>query len=187
MLPVVGNPLAEYIIETQMPVVAPDLLHDPRFEWMWPMAEARDTRAMMIVPVILGDEVIGTIGLDSSKARGFSDAEIELAMTTANQAAVAIEKGRLFSQAQVRAVELNEQAQRLALINRVSSRLAQTLDPQEAYRIVLGELVEALHMHFGGLVIFENEKIGRLALDYPFDHPTPDFTLTLEDNLSISA
>ncbi len=69
----------------------------------------------------MGGQVIGTIGLDSATPRKFTEAEIELAMTAANQAAVAIEKGRLFTEAQRRAVEMDAQARRLAFVNRVSS------------------------------------------------------------------
>lgn len=185
-VPVQGNPIAEYVIGTQQPFVAEDLLNDPRFEPMWDVQEARDVRAMLIVPVIMGGRVIGTIGLDSNVPRPFTEAEIELAMTAANQAAIAIEKARLFGEAQRRAQTLDEQAQRLALVNRVATRLAATLDPQELYRIVLSELAEALDVPLGGLVLFESETTGRLVLSYPFDEPTPDLTLQLADNLSIT-
>ncbi len=184
-VPVQGNPIAEYVIGTQQPFMAEDLLHDPRFEPLWEVQEARDVRAMLIVPVIMGGEVIGTIGLDSNVPRRFTEAEIELAKTTANQAAIAIEKARLFGEAQQRARALDEQAQRLALVNRVSTRLAETLDPQELYRIVLSELAEALDVPLAGLVLFESETMGRLVLSYPFEDATPDLLLPLADNLSI--
>ena len=129
--------------------------------------------------------MIGTIGLDSTVIREFEDAEVELALTAANQAAVAIEKARLFTETQDRAVELDAQARRMALVNRVSTRLAETLDPEEIYAIVLTELAESLHVQLGGLVLFENEREGRLVLSYPLDQPTPDLKLNLQDNLSI--
>ena len=184
-VPVQGNPIAEYILSTQQPFVAEDLLNDPRFEPMWEVQEARDVRAMLIVPVVIGGRVIGTIGLDSNVPRRFTDDEIELAMTAANQAAVAIEKARLFVEVQQRAQTLDEQAQRLALVNRVATRLAETLDPQEIYRIVLSELAEALRVPLAGLVLFESETVGRLVLSYPFEEGTPELLLPLEGNLSI--
>ena len=184
-IPLTENPVAQMILETQQPVVSPDVMRDPRFESMWEVLKQRDTRAMMIVPVIMGNQVIGTIGLDSTVVRNFDDAEVELALTAANQAAVAIEKARLFNETQQRAEELDAQARRMALINRVSTRLAETLDPEEIYAIVLTELAEILNVQLGGLVLFEDEKEGRLALSYPLDEPTPDLRLKLEGNLSI--
>jgi PAS domain S-box-containing protein len=185
VVPLKGNLIAEYVMETRQPFVSEDLLHDERFRSMWDIQRARDTAAMLIIPVMMGDRVIGTIGLDSATPRSFALAEIELAMTAANQAAVAIEKGRLFTETQQRAAELDAQAQRLALVNRVSTRLAQTLDPQEMYSIVLSELAESLQVQFAGLVLFESDTQGRLVLDYPFDHPTPELYLSLEGNRSI--
>ncbi|NLX08376.1 MAG: GAF domain-containing protein [Chloroflexi bacterium] len=185
IIPIKGNPAAETVLETRQPLVASNLLADPRFEAMHEISRLRNTEAMLIVPVIMGGRVIGTIGLDSSTPREFTDAEIELALTTANQAALAIEKSRLFAEAQQRATELDDQAQRLAVINRVSIRLAQTLDPNEIYRIVLSELGENLGVQHAGLVLFENETTGRLMLDYPFVEPTPNLTLDLRDNASI--
>ncbi len=184
-IPVKGNPVAEYMMATSQPVIAEDVLHDPRFEALWAVEEARDTRAMMIVPVIMNERLIGTIGLDSSHARQFTPEEIELALTASNQAAVAIENARLFTEAQRHAIEMDAQAQRLALINRVSGRLAQSLDPQEIYGIVLSELADILRVQMAGLVLFESETLGRLVLSYPFTQATPNLTISLEGNRSI--
>ena len=184
-VPLKGNPVAEYMLETRQPYISEDLLNDPRFESMWDIQRARNTAAMMIVPVVMGEQVIGTIGLDSSRPRVFTEAEVEMAMTAANQAAVAIENARLFSEAQRRAVELNEQAQRMVLVNKISTRLAQTLDPQEIYSIVLEELQDVLSVSFAGLVMFEDEDFGRLVLD---THPSfsPDMPVVpLNNNPSI--
>ncbi|MBN1681453.1 MAG: GAF domain-containing protein [Anaerolineae bacterium] len=186
-LPIKGNPAAEIVMETRKPLMSSDLLKDERFKVIWDTSKIRGTQAMLIVPMIVANRVIGTIGLDSDKPRTFTETEIELAMTTANQAALAIEKARLFAETTQRATELDEHAKRLALINRVSSRLAQTLDPQEIYQITITEAQAALQVAYGGMVLFENEDIGRLVFD---THPTysaveQEVFLTLKGNRSI--
>ncbi|MCD4686379.1 MAG: GAF domain-containing protein, partial [Anaerolineae bacterium] len=183
-VPVEGNPIAEAIMATHRPIVAGNIPEDPRFINMHDLQEARGTRAMMIVPLIVGEEVIGTIGLDSKTTRDFTDAEIELAMTAANQASVAIEKSRLFTETQDRAVELDAQARRMARVNQVSTQLAETLDPDQIYYVVLTELQDALGVDFAGLVLFEGEDIGRLVKD---THPDDEGerTIPLKGNRSI--
>ena len=52
----------------------------------------------MIVPLLSGENVVGTIGLDSKRRRVFSEAEIELAETIASQASLAVEKARLYAE-----------------------------------------------------------------------------------------
>ncbi len=185
-VPLQGNPIAEYMLETRRPFISENIPEDPRFEAMWEIQAARNTEAMLIVPVVLGERVIGTIGLDSSYPRQFSEAEIDLAMTAANQAAVAIEKGRLFTEAQVRAEELDAQAQRMARVNEVSSRLAATLDTSEIYDIVLTELQDALNAQFAGLALFEGEETARMVADtHPTEQRVGQALIPLRGNRSI--
>ncbi|NDJ74645.1 MAG: GAF domain-containing protein, partial [Chloroflexi bacterium] len=184
-VPIKGNHVVESIVESKHPYVAEDVLEDPQFEMLRDFHQARGIGAILMVPVTVGDRVYGMLGLNSAIPRKFTEAEIELAVTAANQGAVALEKARLFTETQQRAIELDAQAQRLALINRVSTRLAQTLDPQEIYAIVLSELADVLEIDLGGLVLFEDDTLGRLVLSYPFDQPTPDYIFELEGNRSM--
>jgi len=186
VVPLVGNPIAEQIFATRDIVVLNDL-NDPRYESLRASQDPRGTKAMIIIPVMRGDNVIGTIGLDSATPRIFTAAEIGLARTAANQAAVAIEKAHLFNETQVRAEQLDAQAQRLALINRVTTRLSQTLDAQEIYRSVLSELAEILQVDFGGLVLFDpdNDAEADLVLSYPFTEEVPPLKLKIAGNRSI--
>lgn len=185
-VPLKDNPIAEYVLETRQPFVCENIPEDPRFEPMWEIQKARNTYAMMIVPVILSDRVIGTIGLDSATPRTFTEAEVDLAMTAANQAALAIETGRLFSEAQERAQELDAQARRMARVNHVSTLLAQTLDPNEIYLIVLRELQDALDVPYGGLLLFEENEVARMVADtHPAGTAVGRLTIPIKGNRSI--
>ncbi|WP_119068837.1 GAF domain-containing protein [Aggregatilinea lenta] len=143
-------------------------------------------RTTLVVPTIVAGQAVGALHLGSEIENAFGFREnLELIQRLANLSGVALENARLFNAARQRATELDAQAQRLAVINRVSTRLAETLDPQEIYRIVVSELAEALHVQHAGLVLIEGETAGRLAMDYPFVVPLPDLTIGLEGNLSI--
>ncbi len=147
---------------------------------------ASGERSTMLVPMSAAGQVIGVLRLGSELENPFGFQEnLELIQRLANLSAVALENARLFQEAQDRAAVLDVQAGRLTLINRVSARLAQTLDPQEIYSIVLSELADILKVQLGGLVLFESDTQGRLVLSYPFDEPTPDLLLDLTDNRSI--
>jgi PAS domain S-box-containing protein len=69
-------------------------------------------RCWMGIPLILRDEVIGVLSITSAEPGAFSQAQAELTLTIANQAAVAIENARLYERAQAAAVL--EERQRLA-------------------------------------------------------------------------
>jgi two-component system, NtrC family, sensor kinase len=83
---------------------------------------------MLAVPLLRAGEAIGVIGLRRTEVRLFTDRQIELLKTFANQAVIAIENTRLFEAEQARARELTERTQ----------ELTETLKYQTATSEVLG-------------------------------------------------
>jgi signal transduction histidine kinase len=65
-------------------------------------------RATLAVPLMRERTVIGTIGVRRTEARPFSDAQIALLQTFADQAVIAIENVRLFNDLEVRNRDLSE-------------------------------------------------------------------------------
>ncbi len=81
-------------------------------------------QALMILPLLAGDEIIGFVELaDQTTARGFTPEQRRLAESLAHQAASALHNAQLFEQAQRR-------AEYLAVLNHIARQVntAQTLD-----------------------------------------------------------
>ena len=57
-----------------------------------------ETRSQISVPIRRGNEVVGVLNLESSRARAFSSAEFESAIRLADHAAVAITNARLYEE-----------------------------------------------------------------------------------------
>ena len=65
------------------------------------------TRSEIALPLLVGEEVIGVLDVQSEEPNAFSDEDISVLTTLANQVAVAIENTRLFQQSQEALNELN--------------------------------------------------------------------------------
>ena len=64
------------------------------------MAEARGIRSLIVVPMLHHDEAVGTIVVTRREPGGFNDGESALLQTFADQAVIAIENVRLFTELQ---------------------------------------------------------------------------------------
>ncbi|HEX2767043.1 MAG TPA: GAF domain-containing protein [Candidatus Limnocylindria bacterium] len=97
-----GSGLTWWSIEHREPVLLNDALHDPRVIQIPGTAEEEE--AMVIVPLVSGDEVIGAMNIARTGGRevAFTDADFELVQLFAGQAAVAITNARLVEQLRTR-------------------------------------------------------------------------------------
>lgn len=91
------------VIDTRRPIVSNDYAEDPTAVPEWSRA---GVRATMGLPLAVGDEVIGALGLFMlEKERRFSPEQLEAAEAFAKMAAIAIRNSHAFAEAERRARE----------------------------------------------------------------------------------
>jgi PAS domain S-box-containing protein len=98
-----GTGMASLAVRDGKPHAAPDVLRYPgvRFTGEARAAlEATDQRATLAVPLVVGRAVFGSLIIRDRVGRTFEPAEIALAQAFADQAAIALDKARLFQEAQ---------------------------------------------------------------------------------------
>ena len=98
-----------------------DAWNDPLYENKED-AKVGGVRSMIGVPLMRDGEPIGVIGLARSRVEPFSDREIELVKTFADQAVIAIENVRLFEAEQQRTRELTESLEQQTATSEVLQR-----------------------------------------------------------------
>jgi GAF domain-containing protein len=169
-------PATATVLQTREPLVvqADDPRSDPS-ERNYMQSVGATT--LFIVPLVLKQQPIGTIEIEAhGHAREFTAQEIDLAMTLANQAAVALENARLFGETLTRAEEMEA-------LNAIASAAGSSLDLYE----VLAETLDAARRLTGFRVAFAalyHEQVGRLELAVQLDLPGPFHRQLVESGFS---
>jgi adenylate cyclase len=122
-----AHSLTGRVLATRRPVHIPDVLADPAYEWGSPRVAGY--RAMVGVPIFADEQLIGVLAVTRPVPEPFTDDEIRLVTTFANQAAIAIANARLLD-----AVE----RQRTELARFVSPQVAELLSSNDGERLLAG-------------------------------------------------
>ncbi len=117
--------------------------------------ESSDIRTVAGTPLLLHGEAIGNLGVRRSGVRPFSDSQIALIETFANQAVIAIENARLFGELQERTRELAQSVDELQALGAVSQTVSSTLDLKDVLDTVLGHAVQLSGMDGGSIFEYD--------------------------------
>jgi GAF domain-containing protein len=104
-----GSAFGRALLEGRV-VHIPDVLADPEYTYLEGQ-RLGGYRTVLTVPMLREHVPVGVLSLTRSEVRPFTDKQVELATTFADQAAIAIENVRLFEAEQARTRELSESLQ----------------------------------------------------------------------------
>ena len=100
IIPLQDNQATQQVLEQRAPLFISNAQTDPRMAQVHDLQRKRGVVSELLVPLLVRDEVLGTLGLDALEAREFSAEEIALAQNVANAAGQALEHARLYAELQ---------------------------------------------------------------------------------------
>jgi GAF domain-containing protein len=126
-----------------------DVLADPEYTWQGAQALG-GYRAALGAPLLRNGNVVGVIFLSKKAPQPFTEKQIELVNTFADQAVIAIENVRLFDEVQARTRELSESLEQQTATSEVLQVISSSQgDLEPVFQTLLGNATRLCMADFG--------------------------------------
>ena len=139
-------------------VHVPDVLADPDYDRS--VAVGLQNRSTLAVPMLLDGQPIGVVVVTGAEAGAFSERQIELLQTFADQAVIAVQNVRLFKELAARTAELSRSVDQLTALGEVGRAVSSTLDLETVLTTIVSRAVEISGLDGG--VVFEYDEDGEV-------------------------
>jgi len=169
--PLSETSLIALAVRTRSLVHSPDTLNDPRASHKT-YTKALNLRAQVSVPLIKGDTVIGVLNVQRDTPGPFSEEQLELLRTFADQAVIAIENARLFN-------ETKESLERQTATGEILRVIAGTpADAQPVFDAIAQSALRVFDVSHVGITVLEGGSIRSKATAGSTD-PRGEFVIPL--------
>jgi signal transduction histidine kinase len=177
-IPDAGSIFGRTLLEGRT-VHIPDVLADP--EYSQPeaahVANVIGVRAGLGVPLIREGNVVGVLTVVRNEPQAFTQKQIELAETFADQAVIAIENVRLFDEVQARTRELSEALEHQTATSEVLNVISRSpTDAQPVFGAIVESAARLCEAVFSGVFLYDGDLLHVTA--------TNNFTPELLNRLS---
>ena len=164
---------------TARTVHLPDFLADPEYGW-FESQKIGDFRTMLGVPLLREGNPIGVLALTRSQVQPFSDREIALVRTFADQAVIAVERVRLFDEVRARTRDLSEALEQQTATSEVLRVISGSPgDLQPVFQAILANATHLCGANFGTLYLCDGDAFRAAA----FHNVPPAFVEARKDKL----
>jgi GAF domain-containing protein len=145
----------------------PDILADP--EYSYGAAAVEPYRTILAVPILKADDLLGVLLIYLLEVRPFTDQQIALVETFADQAAIAIENTRLFEAEHQRTRELTESLEQQTATSEVLKVISNSPgDLEPVFAAMLENAVRICDATFGNIYRWDGDALYLVA-----SHNTP--------------
>jgi two-component system, NtrC family, sensor kinase len=142
----------------------PDVFVDQEYTF-WKGAKDTQIRSGLGVPLLREGTPIGVIILWRKQVRPFTDKQIELVETFADQAVIAIENVRLFDEVQARTHELSDALQQQTATSEVLQAISSSPgDLEPVFQAMLENATRICEAKFGNLLLYDGNDFRVAAM-----------------------
>jgi len=153
-------------ISTKAPVHIADIKQHELSDWQRDIASAVGYRSVVAVPMLRDRNPLGVIAVTGQEPNMFSDRQIAMLETFADQAVIAIENTRLFNELECRNRDLTEALEQRTATSEILRVISQSQrDVQPVFEAIATNARKLCEATFGGVYIFDGELLHVATLD----------------------
>ena len=142
---------------TRSVVAIPDVHEDPDYA-IQAAARASGYRSVLAVPLLRGTLPIGAIGVARPEPGPFPAKQIALLQTFADQAVIAIENVRLFTELEAKTAALTRSVQELKALGEVGQAVSSTLDLETVLSTIVSRAAQLAGMDAGAIYEYDEAR-----------------------------
>jgi GAF domain-containing protein len=125
-------------------------------EYRYAVRDVDPIRTVLGVPMFRENEIVGIVVLYKLEVQPFTDKQIELVTTFADQAVIAIENVRLFDQVQARTRELAQSVGELRALGEVTQAVNSTVDLETVLTTIVAKATQLSSTEAGAIYVFDD-------------------------------
>lgn len=160
-----GIPLEEQLITGREPLILSEITEQAALGPVGAVFERFDIQSVLIVPVVLKEQVIGSFSLDAiGQTRQFTPEEVELCQTFANQVAIAVGNS-------VAHKAVKRYAEQLEVLHKISDYIQASQDLDKILHVVLTGVTAGYGLGFNRAALFlldeqRENLVGRMGIGH---------------------
>src|SRR5262249_1551355 len=150
-----------HVIRSRRSYIVADIETDPLVSArLRHTASLKGFRSMVMVPMVHQEQVIGVIGVTRRFAGAFSEDEVALLQTFADQAVIAIENVRLFREREARNSDLTESLEQQTASAEILRVIAHTqTDVQPVFDTIVRNAAQLCHATIAGIFLTDGRMV----------------------------
>ncbi len=139
-------------------------------------------RSALFVPMIVGDEVRGSVSLQNiEKEHAFTETDQRLLTTLTNSMSVALENARLFDESNRLLADAKQRAKELGTVNNISQALTSQLNLDDLINLVGEQMKQLFRANIVYLAILDNKT---RTINFPYQYGDDMEPLLLGEGLT---